>query len=705
MSTILQQNEFFFKPRARIIKTIGEDLISNDNTAVLELVKNSYDANSEIVVITFEGKLTEKIEGNKKKNVIVKENSSLVIFDQGCGMDFSTIENAWMEPATNFKKINSNHKRKFVGEKGIGRFAVAKLANRLELVTRKENQNEIVVTFDWDQFSAEDAYLDNIKIKWQIRKPEEIKKSGTILKLQGLKNDWDEEKIRNLRVSLSRLLNPIGPSENFLIELNLPKDMDQSLAGIIEKPGTLDRPDYYIKGNIDTNGQPQKVVYFSRSIGKEEDLPFKKDIFFLKNPARKSIAGPFSFEFRIWNRDDLGSLAKEVNSTVRNVKKDLDDLCGISIYRDNVRVLPYGNKNNDWARLDLRRVNNPTLRLSNNQIVGFLSIGLKQNPLLTDQSNREGIIEGQAFDDLKEFVKLILNEAEQRRYKERPREEAALGLKKEGMFQKFSLKDLSLIIEENTTNKKILDAVKQKEKEIKEGLGKIQEVIARYRRLTTLGNLIDSIVHDGRGYLNKIDIQANLLLKVLDRKEAGENKCIGYAESIQKIRKDFAQLFRRVEPFGGRKRGRPQVFIIEDLIKDQFLFYKSDLERLKISYTVSETQHKVSIDEAELGIIFMNLIQNSIYWLEEVQSERKITVQLFKETDGLSIIFSDSGPGIKEGTESQIFEPYFSTKPDGIGLGLAIVGELVTEYNGELLLLNHGPLAGATFKINLKYRV
>ena len=272
MSTILQQNEFFFKPRARIIKTIGEDLISNDNTAVLELVKNSYDANSEIVVITFEGKLTEKIEGNKKKNVIVKENSSLVIFDQGCGMDFSTIENAWMEPATNFKKINSNHKRKFVGEKGIGRFAVAKLANRLELVTRKENQNEIVVTFDWDQFSDEDAYLDNIKIKWQIRKPEEIKKSGTILKLHGLKNDWDEEKIRGLRVSLSRLLNPIGPSENFLIELNLPKNMDQSLAGIIEKPGTLNRPDYYIKGHIDTNGQPQKVVYFSRSIGKEEPI-------------------------------------------------------------------------------------------------------------------------------------------------------------------------------------------------------------------------------------------------------------------------------------------------------------------------------------------------------------------------------------------------------------------------------------------------
>ena len=101
----------------------------------------------------------------------------------------------------------------------------------------------------------------------------------------------------------------------------------------------------------------------------------------------------------------------------------------------------------------------------------------------------------------------------------------------------------------------------------------------------------------------------------------------------------------------------------------------------------------------------MNLIQNSIYWLETVNHERKIFVDVERNIDSLSIIFSDNGPGIKEGTELSVFDPYFSTKPDGIGLGLTIVGELVSEYNGDFYLLNNGPLDGANFKITFKHRI
>ena len=86
-------------------------------------------------------------------------------------------------------------------------------------------------------------------------------------------------------------------------------------------------------------------------------------------------------------------------------------------------------------------------------------------------------------------------------------------------------------------------------------------------------------------------------------------------------------------------------------------------------------------------------------------NERKIAVEVSKSDEKLTVIFSDSGPGIKLGTEEDIFEPYFSTKPDGIGLGLAIVGELISEYNGELMLINNGILDGATFKITFSYRV
>ncbi|ODS90185.1 MAG: hypothetical protein ABS44_02150 [Chryseobacterium sp. SCN 40-13] len=705
-----KKGKFVFKPRARIIKTIGEELISNDNVAIVELVKNSYDAESPIVDISFIGNINEKKEGRKTKKYLEKRNASIIVYDEGVGMDFDTVKSAWMEPATNFKKLENNQKskRKFTGEKGIGRFASAKLASTLELITKKKDEKEeIVVIFNWDDFADEEKYLEKISVDWELRPAKEIKKCGTILKLLNLSNDWDEDKIRDLRVTLSRLLNPIVPKEDFLISINLPEGLVKNLDGIIERPETLNKPDYYIKGSITESGRPLNFKYFSKNEGFEEELHFSEKEFLLKDPPRQTLTGKFDFEFRIWNRDDLTKLSKEVNSTIKNVKKDLDDLSGISIYRDNVRVLPYGNKNNDWARLDIRRVNNPTLRLSNNQIVGYISIGLESNPLLKDQSNREGIVEGQALEDLKELIKLILNEVEQRRYAERPRENEKNSISKESLFERFSLMSLSTLVREKIPdNKQIIDAVEKKDIDIKEGLIKVQEVISRYRRLSTLGQLIDAVVHDGGNYLNKIDLQAHLISKELKKDIVDKFKIAEYTLNIQDLRKDFAQLFRRIEPFGGRKRGRPKSIILENVIINQFLLYHTELERLNISFKVSDTEHLVTMDEAELGIIFMNLIQNSIYWLENVPTDRKIIVEVQKNNnEELSIKYSDSGPGIKDGTAINIFEPYFSTKADGIGLGLSIVGELVSEYDGEFMLINNGPLDGATFKIIFRYRI
>lgn len=712
---IIQSGEFVFRPRARLIKTIGEELISNDNVAITELVKNSYDAGSQIVDISFDGSVKKKEvikriaqkEIKKEESYIEKEGASIIIFDEGSGMSFETIETAWMEPATNYKKKqeNKNQNRRFSGEKGIGRFASAKLSSKLELITRKNGENEIVVNFDWNAFSDEEQYLDNVKIKWTIRPAQEIKTNGTILKLTELNDDWDESKINDLRVALSRLLNPVVPNEDFLISLNLPDGINPALSGLVERPETLNRPNYYIKGQILGNGNPSNIQFFSKNNGKEETIDFKPSGFTKEKPY---TAGTFSFEFKVWNRDNdnLSNLANETDSILSNVKKDLDDLCGISIYRDGIRVLPYGNKNNDWVRLDLRRVNNPTMRLSNNQIVGYVSIGLDTNPLLKDQSNREGIVESTAFDDLKEYIKIILNEIEQRRYNERPRENQPIEYSRRSLFDRLSLSSLSNEIKEKPRDtKEIISLIDKKEKEIKETVSKIQEVISRYRRLSTLGQLIDPIIHDGNNFLNKIDLKTNLIIKETEKNDCDLSKIATKASEIQAVRVGFSQLFKRIEPFGGRKRGRPSSVILEDVIRNQFLINEEELKKNAVRYSVSNTQHRVTIDESEIAVIIMNLIQNSIYWLSTVDNDRKIYVTVTDESDGLAIIISDNGPGVKEGTEESIFEPYFSTKPDGIGLGLAIVGEIMADYDGEFSLVKDNQNEGATFKLLFRKRV
>jgi HSP90 family molecular chaperone len=159
--TPIQSGESSLKPKARLIKTIGEDLISNNIVAIIELVKNSYDANSPIVEVEFRGQVDKILEGKKEKRIIKQEGASLRIFDEGDGMDLEIIEKAWMEPATNFKRKaeNENKKRRFTGEKGIGRFASAKLASKLNIYTKRLEDNEVEVNFNWDDFADEEKYL------------------------------------------------------------------------------------------------------------------------------------------------------------------------------------------------------------------------------------------------------------------------------------------------------------------------------------------------------------------------------------------------------------------------------------------------------------------------------------------------------------------------------------------------------------------
>ncbi len=447
--TPVQNGNSILRPRARLIKTIGEELISNDIVAIIELVKNSYDANASIISINFQGRVIEVAEGRKTKRVLIKQGSSIIISDDGTGMNLDTVKSAWMEPATINKKNtkrSAGDKRRYTGEKGIGRFASAKLATSLEMITRTAEDNEIVVKFNWADFSDDKKYLDEVKCSWEVRAAKEIKKSGTTLKLAELNSDWDEEKLRELRIALSRLINPVSPITDFLMDIQLPKELND-ISGWVTSPESLNKPDYYIKGSVDAEGKPN-IKYFSKKVGKEEVLNIKDSDFSLREPVRKPVIGAFTFEFRTWNRD-----VAETKSALKNIKRDLDELGGISIYRDDFRVLPYGEKKNDWLRLDLRRVNNPTMRLSNNQIVGYVSVSLDNNPDLKDQSNREGIVESQAFTDLKEIIKNILNQVEQKRYEERPRESDEEP-NEQGLFNNFSLAPVAELVRTKLHNDK-----------------------------------------------------------------------------------------------------------------------------------------------------------------------------------------------------------------------------------------------------------
>jgi hypothetical protein len=698
------------RPRARLLRSFGDELISNETVAISELVKNSYDADSTRVRIKF-------------KDPIIAGSGTIEVMDNGNGMSLETLQTTWVEPATLFKKkspYSERKNRRVLGEKGIGRFASSRLARYLEVITRRlGDPNEIIVSLDWEEFDDENKYLDQIEIKWEERPPKvicpdgkirylwknETRKPindmthGTLLRMKNLRSNWDEKQFEALRIALSKLINPFSDLSDFTVILDLPEQYNY-LSGPIESVETSRNPHYRINGSVDVNG------VYSFQIKNQSETDEINGKFSLEN-GRVPICGPIIVDFRIWDRDKqaLHDIASQFGLSLTGMREKLNELAGISVYRDGFRVLPYGEPQNDWLRLDLRSRLNPTLRLANNQIIGYISITADDNPL-KDQSNREGIMDGQAFDDLKEIVIKILNEMEVRRYKIR-REFDKKPSKKSGVFVDFDLDSVRKIVEKkHPKDLELLKLIQSKEKDLDYRIKEVQSVISRYRRLATLGQLIDSVLHEGRAPVAKIINEVDLGLNDLKRKIY--ISLSARFETIKKQTDSLKLVFNRIEPFGGRKRGVLSKKKLGEIIKTGVDVLQSEIDIAGIKLSVTGIDTFVRVDDQEIQEVIVNLLMNSLYWLGQVpKKEREIVIDINRVSDNeVSIIFSDSGPGVDLEIRDQVFDPYFSTRPNGVGLGLSIAGEIVNDYyDGELELLEEGPLSGATFKINLRKRV
>jgi hypothetical protein len=734
------------RPRARLLRTLGEELISNEVVAVIELVKNAYDADATRVLIRFKGPLEP-------------EQGCVEVIDNGCGMELQTVRTVWMEPATPSKrgKVRRTDKlnRRYLGEKGIGRFASSRLASELEVITRTDGAaKELFAVFDWRQFDDEKKYLDEILILWEQRTPVEIQlggtiellwksdrktqpahklEHGTILRMCGLKQKWEAKQFEDLRRGLARLVSPEASKdeEDFEVELDLPQEFTE-FSSKVEPPAILKYPHYFVRGSIKADGAFE-LNYRILAEGVEDIFKGQflrvKDVrgqFELRNikdtgdsgkepPAetRPIESGPLNLELRIWDRDELGNVMQKTHSTIQDIRRDLDAVVGINIYRDNFRVLPYGEPKDDWLRLDIRRVQNPTLRLSNNQIYGVIRISADTNPQLRDQSNREGLDENQALRDLRDMMEEVLSRLETLRYAARPRATGKAGRPVGGLFMGVDIKPITdYIAEQHPEDRRAKELLEKTEAALGSQLKEIQTVLGRYQRLATLGQLIDHVLHEGRQPVASINNEADLGLSDIQRAQDFNGELVprlaGRFTTIRKQGDVLATAFRRMEPLGGRRRGRPAQLYLEEIIRDAFAVFCDGIARLKVRVTLPRTQTLVRVDPAEMQEVIINLLQNSLYWLEQVnEAKREIAIKVERKgPEHVDILFSDTGPGVPLENKELIFEPYFSTKPDGVGLGLSIVGEIVTDYyNGTLELLDHGPLKGANFLITLRKRV
>jgi len=728
-----------FRPKARLLQILGHELISDEVIAVLELAKNSYDADASEVKVT----LTD----------VTKKAGQIEIRDNGHGMTRKVIEAAWMEPARNNKRDDNGERsrtKKFgrlpLGEKGVGRFSTDKLGLHLEIISRfcefdprtKEaiylSPEEVVVVIEGRKFT-DDAYLDEIECSWKTRIPEEFtgQQHGTILRISELRNEWNFELIKKIRIGLARLSSPIERAKDF--ELIVESNEFGKLSGKVENP-LLRNASYFLDGLIDDNGiMTYTLEGPNGNIAGTKDLKKEMKSFHITNEKaiefRKPVCGPFRFRLYTFERDKKFSKKYGMDKEKLDV---LNALCGVSIYRDNFRVLPYGEQGNDWLTFDRRRVQNPGKILGNERVIGYIEISQSQNPKLQDKTNREGLIEeGLAFADLRDLAREAadyvglqrwLDQPHKKRSKEKV-EQATADIQKGNDIIGSTSAKVMLNLENASKNIKdgkineaqsaisssftvvtdsgeAINQINEGKKKLLEELAVSDDQIANLIALSGIGMTAERMTHEFSTAIRHAEEQLQVTLGILNRERDRP------PEARKAIEAAIGQLrivsigLEQMEPLYYSKRKYTELLDVAEIARNMSMFFSNALEELSVKVDVIEEEPKLEIDvgKGQLMQVFNNLFDNALYWLKFKPKDdgREIKIKVSGKTR--TITFADNGQGINDKIICHLFEPFVTTKPDGRGLGLYIIYDILQNYKSEIeVLTDEKLLSGANFKI------
>jgi signal transduction histidine kinase len=461
----------------------------------------------------------------------------------------------------------------------------------------------------------------------------------------------------------------------------------------------------------------------------DEINPHELGIYF----SNKNLSfGEINVDIRVFDRDpdSIDELIKrsklrdenEKFLGKREAKKLLDELSGVSLFREGFRIRPYGDSGYDWLELDRDRVQNPAMRIGSDQIAGYIQIGNEKETGLIEKSSREGFFENQSYFDLVKVVKRCISYLEEKRFdfrKRTGRGRAARDI--DNILNDFlsidKLKNnITKKLNEGNTSKNIISEVDQiinKEFIQKtQDYEKIQETLSLYEGQVTLGKIVGVLMHEGRKPIKYIDEQApriskwiNYLLKqkILAPEDAifSKEEILVRLEGLKNEAGLLIALFSKVDPLAVKKRRITSNISIKELFDRTKILFESELKKYGITTKFNfKNNFFVSGAESDIYIILTNLFDNSIFWLSlSKKRERMISVDLFYDDENLTIDFIDNGPGIKDEFIESIFEPGFSTKPRGTGLGLSIAGEAASRNNGSIKLMNYKN--GTYFRISL----
>lgn len=701
-----------FSVDAGLINRLGTELVSRQETAVSELVKNAYDADAKTVSLKFIN--SENIGGE------------LVIYDDGNGMTREQLIEGFMRISSSDKLENPTspiYRRKRAGEKGIGRFAVQRLGSKLIIQTKSiESSCAYEVTINWDEYESSSNLME---ISHTIREIRPQFEKGTKLTIMNLRDKWSEASIRRIYRYVIEIMQPISlSSENLLTSVDpgftahfFIKKND-SLIPLIDTSKDITK--YAIgefTGEINSShiGSYQVKserlgIDFMGKIGMDPDdvnSPFAA----IKNIKYKAYY--FIYDTTLIPKQHLNSIRKLANLSA-----------GIKLYRNGFRVLPYGEPGDDWLSFDMssrRRSILPTH--TNLSFFGFVEIKDDSGDF-EETSSREGLLNNGAMIQLQNFMyRAIINSvikiAENRNIK------IVSGQKKDdkGNWEKIELRvkniahtldEIDKALEDQepslVARRKRREQLKKVKQELDE-VAKLQKAETKrlfkeqsmLRVLSSVGLTISQFVHEIKYYIGNLQDDIKFLINnlqdqfvllnrtlILDKNFTNFASYISYFNSVISL-----NIVRELKPLELRQVVRPFV---------QSMYSDADKSGIKIQDPTfyGYNLYTCPMHPSEWSSILFNLYTNSKKAIKRTTNDGKILIECGMNDKFVYIEFSDNGDGIPKENEEKIFQEFFTTTSAksiddafesseeivGTGLGLKIVKDIVASYRGNVMVVS-----------------
>lgn len=412
-----EQNDLHFKTNVQLKSIIGKDLINDDNIAILELVKNSFDADAKQVKVKY---FNLKKSDDKEVEHFSSNTSRLVIQDDGIGMDINDIRDKWLNIAYSEKKTNkTQHKRRMAGAKGVGRFSCDRLGEYLNLYAKtSKDANYCKLSIDWKKFEIEDEdkEIQSIPLKYEILTPNEFQSLGftnfehgvllEIIKLRsnwayplldknGNVTDWDVSKFVELKKYLEKLINPnqAFESNDFGVYIDAPEFKEENNS-LDDNSKFIGKVENRIFEHLDF--KTTSVETYITDGGNELFTELKdkgETIFWIreKNPFYPDITNAKATVYY------LSPYAKSFFTKQTGIRSV--DYGSIFLFINGFRVPPYGELGNDWLGLDQRKAQGYSRFIGLRELVGQIEI-LDEGNEFQIVSSREGIVKNESYKSL-----------------------------------------------------------------------------------------------------------------------------------------------------------------------------------------------------------------------------------------------------------------------------------------------------------------